>query len=732
MAVRRPKAAMAQEEIQKREELLEASAKAAVEEISQPEAVNAAEEIPVIAPAGYTPAAAEADAPVINPDKVAEIQNAPTGPKSITMTMEELKNEIARKRMSTIEADEIEISSRPVKAIEQPELTHSYATEKPAPPEEKPVVRTERPRMERTVVTIPAGRAASERPAERSASARTAERPRAERAQEASSSERPQAQRAQAARPAAERQQTGRSTESRSAEGARTRRSSSGDERRIYTPGHSGETDTQRAARKRLEETRTIKRSADSSDQREIDRKIRQAAVANVGTEHERQAQSKARPAKKKKSKAGPIIAIILAVLIIAAAVVAVFVLDVFHMKENAGADTQPTEAAESSLAGPPAPAIAGTASIGATGDILLHDSVLAGANYGDYYDFSGQFAAAAPYWSQYDIMVANLEVTCGGPETGEYRGYPTFNAPDQIVTDLKNAGVDCLLTCNNHAYDTGEYGFYRTLDVISENGLDYLGTRKNTDESYVRIKDVNGIKIGMVAYTYDTREYPDEQKSLNGNVLSDEASDCVNSFCYSDKEAFYAKAAEAAAEMTNAGCDVKVFFIHWGYEYMDYPAEDQQEMAQRVADLGADIIIGGHPHVIQEFATLDRADGGKTYCLYSMGNTLSAQRRALMNEDDYRGYTEDGLVFSVSYVKFNNGKVKLKEVSVLPMWVEERSEIGYAVVTMDSNEPVGNWPAYDTYSAMESYNRTMGRIGEEYYEVRKELGNAEQPAVIE
>ena len=380
---------------------------------------------------------------------------------------------------------------------------------------------------------------------------------------------------------------------------------------------------------------------------------------------------------------------------------------------------------------GPPSPAVVSTASVGATGDILLHNSVLNGALQDDgSYDFSASFTDIAAYWSAYDYMIVNLEVPCGGDD--DPTGYPVFDAPDSIVTALKDAGVDMCLTATNHAYDCRTTGLTHTQELLNEEGLDHVGTRLSEDESYVLIKDINGIKFGFACYTYDTRSDPDEDKSLNGIAMDADAADLVNSFCYSDLDSLYASVSEDLKTMDSAGCDVTVFFMHWGDEYTDYPNSYEEEISQEMCNLGVDMIVGGHPHVIQEFDVLNGSSGNTTYCLYSMGNAISSQRRDVMNEDDYRGYTEDGLVFSFTYEKLNNGKVKLTGVDVLPTWVEVGNNGTYYIDPLDPSLSSDAWPVGSTAYGVESYNRTMGRIGDAYPALRAELGQSEVPASVE
>lgn len=407
-------------------------------------------------------------------------------------------------------------------------------------------------------------------------------------------------------------------------------------------------------------------------------------------------------------------------VIILAAAFVVVKVIGPGIFRE----EEETTEA----LPVPDEPAIASEATVAVTGDILIHSPVLNSAYQSDgTYNFSSCFSAISSYWTNADYMIANLEVTLGGE--GTYSGYPTFSSPDSIVTALKDAGVDCLLTANNHSYDSGENGMIRTLQVVEQNGLDHLGTRQSTDESYVLIKEINDITFGMVCYTYDTRNNAADQKSLNGITMTDTAEELVNSFCYSDLESLYASVANDLAEMESAGCDVTMVFLHWGNEYQESPNDYQRTIAQELSNLGVDVIVGGHPHVVQEFTTLTGTSGNETLVLYSTGNALSNQRRNLISAET-RGYTEDGLTIQFTYMKFNNGKVKLKEVYILPTWVELTGG-QYTIVPLDPSVDSSSWSTTQVSEAIASYNRTMGRLGTVYPSVRLELGNTAVPESI-
>ena len=423
------------------------------------------------------------------------------------------------------------------------------------------------------------------------------------------------------------------------------------------------------------------------------------------------------RPTKKRRRKkrhGGRIVVLLIIVLLIAGGMIA-WKMGLFQKAEEIVADVRPL---------PAAPAVSTTAMLGATGDILLHRPVNeAHAAWDGGYDFSYCFDNVAAVYQQADLMFANLEVTLGGPESGEYTGYPGFNSPDEIVPALKNAGVDVCLTANNHSYDTGYYGMMRTLDVLDEYGVGHLGSRETTNEHYLMTRNINGIRLGMLCYTYDTREYTEGEISLNFNYLNDEAVQKICTFNYEYLDEFYAEIQQQMDYMDMLNVDARVIFMHWGTEYQDEPNDYQQRnIAQQLCNMGFDVIIGGHPHVIQELDTLISPDGHETICLYSMGNELSNQRKEeMVAEDGGRGYTEDGLVIQVTFEKFNNGKTKVGAVNIVPTWVQLDYN-GYQIIGMENASDPWGWGSGDTYSAIASYNRTLERLGDEYpaYRIRK------------
>lgn len=351
--------------------------------------------------------------------------------------------------------------------------------------------------------------------------------------------------------------------------------------------------------------------------------------------------------------------------------------------------DTAPEETTEAK------PTLVSTATVLSTGDVLMHSGVLASGKQGDgSYNFDSIFRYISSYAQAADFAVANLETTLCGSDNGyAYAGNPKFNCPDAIVDSLKSAGFDLLLTANNHAADTSLVGFKRTLTTVREKGLDTLGTYLSADEQKWTIEEVNGIKIGMVCYTYSDGFSQNGYPVLNFNEVGENG--ILNYFTYDKLEAFYTQIQGYLADMKAAGAETTVVYLHWGDEYKwqstDAPNATQTAMAQRLCDMGVDVIIGGHPHVVQPVDLLQSTTDPehRTVILYSMGNAVSNQRKEEMPKSDPTGHTEDGGLFCVTFAKYSDGSVYVDSVELIPTWVNMNSNTGtkeYNIVPLEES----------------------------------------------
>lgn len=343
------------------------------------------------------------------------------------------------------------------------------------------------------------------------------------------------------------------------------------------------------------------------------------------------------------------------------------------------------------------------TVTIGSAGDIILHDPFIKNPVYrseGEY-DYSKCFEEISGIYNSFDYMVVNLETTLAGKEAG-YRGYPVFNSPEVIAANLKESGVDMFLQANNHIYDSGKDGFLHTGNYLKDNGYSFTGIRTSEEEDPYLIENIKGIKVGFINYTYETPY--SGGKAVNANLVDESVAPLLNSFDPADTEKFYAEFESRVKEMRDKGAQFIIFYPHWGNEYELKQCDYQEEMAQRLCNMGVDAIIGSHPHVVQPVSVITSENGKhEMFCAYSMGNQLSNQRRAYipMMSD---GHTEDGIIFSLEITRDENGETSLTGVSYIPTWVSMESGSVHCIVPADGS---------DDESAKSSKSRTDSIVGE-------------------
>lgn len=331
----------------------------------------------------------------------------------------------------------------------------------------------------------------------------------------------------------------------------------------------------------------------------------------------------------------------------------------------------------------PPEPErVESTATILSIGDLLMHGQLITDARQEDgSYDFGYIFPYITEYVSGADFAVANLETTLAGTAK-PYQGNPMFNCPDEIVDAAKNAGFDMLLTANNHSYDSQQAGFERTIRTVREKGLLNLGTMLSGDEPKFVVQNINGINVGMIAYTYEDSAVGNQVPALNYNPMQAGGYDIINCFRPSAPEPFYTKLEQQIQDMRSQGAEAIVVYLHWGTEYKLQPTEQQTAMAQRLCDMGVDVIIGGHPHVVEPVQLLESTvdPEHRMVCLYSMGNAVSNQRLGLLKSIS-TAHTEDGVLFSITFSKYTDGTVYLEDVNLIPTWVRAIDANGNTVV---------------------------------------------------
>ena len=269
-------------------------------------------------------------------------------------------------------------------------------------------------------------------------------------------------------------------------------------------------------------------------------------------------------------------------------------------------------------------------------------------------YDFSYVFSDVKYYLQTGDITVGNLETTFGGAER-KYSSYPTFNTPDSLATTLKNLGFDLLSTANNHCMDTGYEGLCRTIDVLNNADIAHLGTYKTQEErdSSVSIQYAKGIKIAFVNYTYGT----------NGIAIPADKPYSVNLI---NKD----QIAQDIQKAKEQNPDLIVAMMHWGQEYQTAPNAEQQELADYLFKNGIDIILGGHPHVLQpmEKRTIQLEDGTQKegFIIYSQGNFSADQK-----EEN----TKTSVILNLTITKNKEGKISIDKAEYVPIYMNKNDK---------------------------------------------------------
>ena len=361
-----------------------------------------------------------------------------------------------------------------------------------------------------------------------------------------------------------------------------------------------------------------------------------------------------------------------------------------------------------------------GDASVAFTGCMILHQPILDRYRTEDGgYDFKDIYKYVKEYYEEPDLMACEMEGTISDDVHG-YFGHPLFKYPAVFPYDLADTGVDLQLLATNHIYDGMADGLQITLDFYENSGLAYTGVRKDKNKERWTIVKAGTINLGIADYTYGTPE------SFNAIAVDQESAQLINMFSESHPESFYSEAEEQIAAMKANGADFIIYVLHWGIEYETTQSEYQTAIAQKLCDLGVDAIIGGHPHVLQPIDVLESGDGShKMFCLYSIGNALSNQRKSNVLYSE----SEDGMILTLDLHKDKAGKVTFTGIELTPTWVschkpEENTQYDYAVLPLDKIDPLEELTGIEGVEedARASYERTMDIVGEGLEKARKEL----------
>lgn len=327
---------------------------------------------------------------------------------------------------------------------------------------------------------------------------------------------------------------------------------------------------------------------------------------------------------------------------------------------------------------------------VSAIGDMLIHAPVYRDAKTEDGYDFTPMLEKVKPYLQDATVTIANQETMIGGEELG-LSSYPQFNSPFAVGDALKEAGVDVVTLANNHTLDRGEVAVQRAISHWEAIDMMYTGAYKSeADQERIRVQETEaGISLAYLSYTYGTNGIP----TPSGKDY------LVNRI---DRE-------QIAGDMAKAKdmADAVIVSLHFGTENERMPNAEQKDLAQYVSDLGANVIIGHHPHVLQPLEWLTGEHGNKTLVAYSLGNFLSSQK-------EY--YQRIGGMLQFTLTKTGQGdnvEVTIEAPTFLPTYMSYDNYADYQVL------PLFNLPNGELAGATKEYRDIKAHLSQWMPELR-------------
>lgn len=278
-------------------------------------------------------------------------------------------------------------------------------------------------------------------------------------------------------------------------------------------------------------------------------------------------------------------------------------------------------------------------------GDIMTHSQQFRAAKSGDGYYFAPQFEKVRGLLSSADIVAGNLETTLSG-SARPYSGYPRFNTPDSLLDALEDAGFNLLFLANNHAMDYGTDGFLRTARTVGDHSFYVAGVDEGAGN--ILSVDVRGVRIAFLNYTYGYNAAPGQSKPGPRPAILK-----------------YERVLEDIAAARESSADMIVVYPHWGIEDSSRVADEQREWARAFQDAGADIVVGTHPHVLQEIEI--RSGEGAQIAAWSLGNFISSQRSPSQRAS---------VLLAVEIEKSDAGTC-VKKISIAPVHTERSNRPG-------------------------------------------------------
>ena len=302
-------------------------------------------------------------------------------------------------------------------------------------------------------------------------------------------------------------------------------------------------------------------------------------------------------------------------------------------------------------------------------GDIMQHQAQLDAALVKGsekkgtrVFDYSSYFAQLKDHFNRADLTIANMETTFAGPP---YSGYPNFNSPHALLTACVESGIDIFLAANNHTCDKGRRGLLGTIGLYDSLGILYTGIYRNPEEEAKRnplIVNIRGFKVAFLNYTYGTNGIPIPApfvvKILDTSAIKTDI---------------------ARAKALNP--DFIIVCPHWDEEYKLVHSARQERMERFFYANGADLIIGSHPHVVQDYNII-MADSTSIahITIYSLGNAISNMTAP---------NTRVGMMAGITLCKGENGSKRILEPKIEYIWTSRPKmfERNFSIIPIQDKE---------------------------------------------
>lgn len=338
---------------------------------------------------------------------------------------------------------------------------------------------------------------------------------------------------------------------------------------------------------------------------------------------------------------------------------------------------------------------------LAAVGDILLSEAQMKDAACADgSYDFSAAFSAVTGQITGADLAVGNLEGNfCGAPYDASVHNYP-----EALAAALADAGFDVLQTANTYSIENGLTGLKSTIQTLQDAGLAHLGTFSSAEdrsENGVFIREINGIRIAMIAFT----------KGVNNVHLPDGADYCVN-LLYTDYASNYSQVntdgiTACVQQAVAADPDIIIAMVHWGSEYDDTISQSQEEIESLLLGSGVDVILGSHSHLVgkMEQRQITDANGKEktVFVAYSLGNFYC---------DASDPDTQPSVILHLEFTKYDDGTTEITDASYTPIYIADMGE-----------DAANRFVVLNVRNSIELYqNRYYDSVSDEVYEILRDV----------